>query len=86
MPNYTDKMNVDYKIRLRIREEMKRQSITQAELARRLGIKPPSLAQILSGHRGILPESLMNVLTALGLTVEISPLKPIERGLPPGDE
>jgi len=63
-------MDIDEKIRLRIREEMKRQSITQAELARRMGIKPPSLSQVLNGERGMLPTSLINVLTALGLTVE----------------
>jgi len=68
-------MEIDEKIRLRIREEMKRQNITQAGLARRMGIKPPSLAQVLSGQRGTLPTSLMNVLTALGLTVEVLPLE-----------
>jgi transcriptional regulator with XRE-family HTH domain len=76
-------MDVDQKIRLRIRQEMKRQNITQAELARRLSIKPPSLAQILSGHRGILPESLMNVLAALGLTIEILPSDLAQTGLQP---
>jgi len=66
-------MDVNAKIRVQIREEMNRQGITQAELARRLGIKPPSLAQVLSGKRGTMPESLMDVLEALGLELVAVP-------------
>ncbi len=66
-------MNVNERIRIRIREAMNMQGVTQAELARRLGVKPPSLAQILSGKRGTMPESLMDVLHALGLTLEAVP-------------
>ena len=54
---------------------MQKQGITQAELARQLGVKPPSLAQILSGKRGTIPASLMDVLQALGLTLEAVPFR-----------
>ena len=67
-------MNVNEEIRARIREEMTRQNITQAELARRLGVKQPSVAQIMSGKRGTMPESLLDLLCALGLTLKAVPL------------
>ena len=73
MPNYYWGMDVNQKIRVQVRETMAAQGLTQAELARRLGIKPPSLAQILSGKRGTIPASLMDVLHALGLTLEAVP-------------
>lgn len=63
-------MDVNERIRLRVRDEMTRQGITQAELARRLGVKQPSIAQIMSGKRGTIPQSLMDMLEALGLTLE----------------
>ena len=61
---------VDQRIRDRIRTEMTAQGLTQAELARRLGIRPPSLSQVLSGPRGKVPQSLLDVLDALGLTIQ----------------
>ena len=63
------------RIRARVRAEMAQQNLTQIELARRLGISPPALSQIMSGKRGTMPESLMNVLEALGLTLEAVPSK-----------
>lgn len=62
------------RIRARVRAELTQQNMTQIELARRLGITPPALSQIMSGKRGTIPESLMNVLEALGLTVEAVPI------------
>lgn len=62
------------RIRARVRQEMNVQGVSQAELARRLGIKPPSLSQILSGKYGHIPPSLLDVLGALGLTLEAVPL------------
>ncbi|PTA67377.1 helix-turn-helix domain-containing protein [Deinococcus arcticus] len=63
-------MDTDELIRQRIRVRMQERGLTQAELARQLGIKPPSLAQILSGRRGRVPESLLNVLQALDLQLD----------------
>lgn len=68
-------MNVNEEIRARIREEMARQNVTQSELARRLGIKQPSVAQILSGKRGTMPDSLLDLLNALGLTLKAVPIE-----------
>jgi transcriptional regulator with XRE-family HTH domain len=61
---------VDQRIRDRIRAEMTAQGLTQVELARRLGIRPPSLSQVLSGSRGRVPQSLLDVLDELGLTIQ----------------
>lgn len=65
--------NVNSEIRTSIREAMSRQGLTQVDLAKRLGISPPALSQVLSGRRGTMPESLMDVLHALGLTLEAVP-------------
>ena len=77
MPNYNGDMDVNERIRVQIREAMSTQGLTQAELARQLGIKPPSLAQVLSGKRGTMPSSLMDVLHALGLTLAAVPSKTV---------
>lgn len=68
---------VDHDVRIRqlIRARMAERGLTQAELARQLGIKPPSLAQILSGRRGKVPESLLDVLTALDLQLDVIPME-----------
>lgn len=68
-------MDTDDLIRQRIRARMQERGLTQAELARQLGIKPPSLAQILSGRRGKVPESLLAVLSALALRVDVQPIE-----------
>ena len=65
-------------IRSRIREEMTRKGMSQRELAERLGVTPSALSQVLSGKRGTMPESLMDVLNALGLTLEAVPVKDLE--------
>lgn len=66
---------VDQHIRHRIRTEMAAQGLTQVELARRLGIRPPSLSQILSGSRGKVPQSLLDVLNELGLTIQATTIE-----------
>jgi transcriptional regulator with XRE-family HTH domain len=66
-------VNTDELIRQRIQARIQERGLTQAELARQLGIKPPSLAQILSGRRGRVPESLLNVLQALDLHLDAHP-------------
>ena len=58
-----------------IKEAMTRQGLNQANLAKRLGISPPALSQLLTGKRGTIPESLMDVIHALGLSLEVVPLR-----------
>lgn len=66
-------MDVNQQIRAVIKDEMKSQELTQVELAKRLGIKPPSLNQVMTGERGRIPPSLLTVLDALGLELVAQP-------------
>lgn len=46
---------------------MGEQKLTQKELADKLGIKQPSVADVIGGRRGRVPQSLIDILEALGL-------------------
>lgn len=50
---------------------MAERDITQQALADTLGIKQPSVAAIVSGDRGKIPQSLIAVLDALGLELTV---------------
>ena len=52
---------------------MQQKGLTQAELARRLGKAPQSVAPILKGRRGKQPESLLEILDLLDLELEVRP-------------
>lgn len=49
------------------------QKLTHAAIAGRLGIKPPSVTNILTRKRGVIPQSLLDVADALGLEIVIQP-------------
>jgi transcriptional regulator with XRE-family HTH domain len=66
-------MDSDTHIRRAIESAMREKGLTQAELARRLGKTPQSVAPILKGRRGKQPESLLEVLDALGLELKVVP-------------
>jgi predicted transcriptional regulator len=53
-----------------IQREMKRQEISQSELARRAGVPQPNISRILAGGRGKISSELTRVLDALGLEIE----------------
>ena len=50
---------------------MSEQGLTQQALAERLGIKQPSVAAVISGARGTIPQSLIDVLDALNLELYV---------------
>ena len=52
---------------------MAEQGVTQAELAERLGVKQPSVAQVLSPNAAKIPQSLIDVLNELGLELVVKP-------------
>lgn len=52
---------------------MRRESISQVELARRLGMSPQYLSDVLTGRRSRLPKSLAGILEALSLDIELMP-------------
>ncbi|AWN24677.1 XRE family transcriptional regulator [Deinococcus irradiatisoli] len=47
--------------------------LTQADLALKLGIKQPSVAELLGGRRGRIPQSLIDLLDALDLELVVQP-------------
>lgn len=71
-------MTNDEKIRVQILEAMARKGLRQAPLARRLGITPQSLNQVIKGDRAALPTSLTAVLDALELELVVHEKDPAE--------
>lgn len=69
----------DFKIRMAIRERMLRESITQTELAERLGVTQQSLSDIIRGKRAAIPSSLLKLLEALGLQLVATAKEPVAR-------
>lgn len=62
---------MDVKIRQAIKEKMAGNGITAADLARELDISHQAVSQIISGDRGKIPKSLMDVLSKLGMTLKV---------------
>jgi predicted transcriptional regulator len=63
--------DTDNAIRRAVVEEMTRQGMTQTALAEKLGVTRSHVSQMLSGYRGKVPESLVELLTALGLELTV---------------
>lgn len=62
----------DQRIRDAIRQALNTEPrITQAALAERLGISQPAVAALINGTRGQVPQSLINMLDALGLELTV---------------
>lgn len=64
---------VDQRIREAMRLAMETHSpkLTQAALAERLGVSQPAVAALLSGRRGQIPQSLVDMLEALDLELVV---------------
>lgn len=54
-----------------IYDEMQRQGVTKAELARRMGSTPPHISKILGGYQNLTLESLARVAFHLGKKWEV---------------
>jgi transcriptional regulator with XRE-family HTH domain len=52
---------------------MKQKGINQAELARRLDVRPQSVSQVFTGKRAVITTTLENILDALGLELVVQP-------------
>ncbi|WP_345465482.1 helix-turn-helix domain-containing protein [Deinococcus carri] len=65
----------DLRIREAIRAAMEAESprLTQQALADRLSISQPAVAALLAGRRGQIPQSLVDLLDALGLEITLQP-------------
>lgn len=66
-------MDPNARIKEAMRRRMAEQGVSQVELARRLGIKQPSVAGILSQGRAKVPQSLIDALDALDLELVVRP-------------
>lgn len=66
-------MSMDAQIRADILSYLEQQSISQVEVAKRIGIAPQSVNRFLKGERGSLPKSMVEVLDALGLELYVRP-------------
>jgi predicted XRE-type DNA-binding protein len=66
-------MRHDAQILLGIEEHMKQKGINQAELARRLDVRPQSVSQVFTGKRAVITTTLENMLDALGLELVVQP-------------
>ncbi len=64
-------MRYDAQILLGIEEHMKQKGISQAELARRLDVRPQSVSQVFTGKRAVITTTLENILDALGLELVV---------------
>jgi len=65
-------VDTNERIRQAMKQAMREQGLSHAQLAERLGISQPSVTQILNGQYGNVPRSLLNALDALGLTLEVA--------------
>lgn len=65
----------DQRIRNQIRERLFQMDprLTQQELAQKLGVKQPSVADLLSGRRGQVPQSLIDLLDVLDMEIAVQP-------------
>ncbi len=68
-------MKTDEQVRLAMREAMNEKGLTQQDLADMLGVKQPSVAQLISGKYGAIPQSLLNALEVLDLELVVQAKK-----------
>jgi plasmid maintenance system antidote protein VapI len=62
---------VDKKIRQAIEDHMNKIGLSNAELARRMKVSPQAVGQIINGQRGLIPDSLNDLLKAIGLELTV---------------
>ena len=68
-----ENMTTDARIREAIRQAMSEQGMTQQAVADRLGVKQPSVGAVVSGRRGVIPKSLIDILDVLSLELYVRP-------------
>jgi transcriptional regulator with XRE-family HTH domain len=57
----------------RIRDAIRKRIDNEAELARQMGVTRSHINQLLNGSRGKIPQSLIDLLDAVGLRLEVVP-------------
>lgn len=66
---------MDKKIRQAIEDHMNKVGLSNAELARKMKVSPQAVGQIINGQRGKIPDSLNDLLKAIGLELTVTPKK-----------
>ena len=66
---------MDKKIRQAIEDDMNKVGLSNAELARKMKVSPQAVGQIINGQRGKIPDSLNDLLKAIGLELTVTPKK-----------
>lgn len=62
---------MDKKIRQAIEDHMNKIGLSNAELARKMKVSPQAVGQIINGQRGLIPDSLNDLLKAIGLELVV---------------
>lgn len=62
-------------VRVVVLEHMRKQGLTKADVARRLGVTHQAVSNILSGRSAKIPASLENLLTVVDLQLVVAPKK-----------
>lgn len=68
-------IGMNEQVRQAVKQRMKAQKMTQAELGEIVGMAQPHVARLLTGTVGAVPESWQKVLDALGLELVAQPKK-----------
>lgn len=68
-------MTTDERIRQSIKQTMGEKGLTQQAIADELGVKQPSVAAVIGGSRGTIPQSLVDILDVLDLELIAVPKK-----------
>lgn len=73
MADMADLNPTEQRIKASLETARQAQGLTHAALAAKLEIKPPSVTVILTRQSGKIPQSLIDVLDALGLELTVQP-------------
>lgn len=71
-------VNMTEHLRQEVRVAMIRQRINQTELAEKAGLSRQHVSNLLTGHRGKLPEAWEKVLDSLNLQLTVEPKRTAE--------
>ena len=71
----------EHGIRRAIKAQMQRLGVSNADLARKLGVKPPHVSRVVSRQSARIPDSLLTLLAALDLELTVRPRAEGERPL-----
>lgn len=69
-------LGMNAEVRDAVKAALEEKGMTQAELARRVGMERPNLHRLLSGKSGQVPETWQKIFNELGLRLTVEPIEP----------